>query len=85
MTTDEKLDQILARLAALEEQGRDLKQKMRVLGLEQRTGFAELKGSIADLRITNAERHDALKSRLDTLIDSLADFRREYAEHTHPE
>ena len=55
-----------------------------------RIALLEIKGSLAELRLNVTERFTAVNDRfadvntkLDTIIDVLTEFRREYTEHTH--
>jgi hypothetical protein len=57
--------------------------EMRALGAEMRTGFAETRLSFVELETKLGARIDAVGTLVETVIDSLADFRREYQEHTH--
>ncbi len=51
---------------------REMKSDTSVLRLEMRAGFAELRNDVQDVRRS-----------VGTVLDSLADFRREYNEHNH--
>jgi hypothetical protein len=51
----------------------DTQRELRLLHLEMRVGFAEVRNDVQDVRRS-----------VGTVIDSLADFRHEYATHTHP-
>lgn len=68
------LADVLTRLDGLGSEIKDLRAEIRILGLENRAGIAELKNDVqtvrADVRI---------------MFDFLADFRREYTEHDHPD
>jgi uncharacterized protein YjbK len=66
---------------------------------EMRLGFAETNARIAESNARTAETHARIaegsaktaqaildiNTRLSTIIDAIADLRREYSEHTHPE
>lgn len=71
-------DAILAAIKTLSDKIDDVRAEQRVQNLETRTGFAEVRGSIAELR-------NDVTTRLTTLFDELAAFRREYNEHGHPD
>lgn len=65
-----------------------LKTDMKITGLEDRVRFAELKLDVQTLRgDVQAVRADVqeLRSKVNLLFDFVADFRREYNEHTHPD
>jgi ribosomal protein L29 len=51
---------------------KDLRGEVQTIGLESRAGLAEVRLSVA-----------RVGTDVQTLIDSLADFRREYAAHPH--
>lgn len=67
-----------------------LSQRVDVLALEMRAGFAEMRAGFAETRMGFVEletklggRIAAVDAKVETVIDALADFRREYQEHTH--
>lgn len=43
----------------------------------------EVQASLAEFRLSTAERFDAVQRRLTTLFDEVAAFRAEYNAHTH--
>ena len=71
--------------------------RLDVLALEMRAGFAETRVAIAELRhemingfaAVNGRidgvngRIDGVDAKVETVIDALADFRQEYHQHTH--
>ncbi|MDP9383492.1 MAG: hypothetical protein M3Q29_25775 [Chloroflexota bacterium] len=57
---------------------RELRQEVQLLRAEQRAGQAEIRTAVAEFRL-------AVTGTLGTVIDSLADLRREYQGHTHPD
>ncbi|HVM26862.1 MAG TPA: hypothetical protein VM433_04225 [Mycobacteriales bacterium] len=66
--------------------------RLDVLTLEMRAGFAELRagsaelrGSIAEVRAELAEFRAQQGARHATVIDAIADLRNEYRGHTHGE
>jgi ABC-type transporter Mla subunit MlaD len=79
------LRQVLDAIRALDQQVRDLAAEQRVQALELRGNQAELKGSLAEFRWATNERLGQVTRRLDTLIDSVADLRRDHEHHWHPE
>jgi hypothetical protein len=61
-----------------------------IMDEETRIALLEIKGSLAELRLNVTERFTTVNDRfadvntkLDTIIDVLTEFRREYTEHTH--
>lgn len=55
--------------------------ELQVSSAETRAGLAEVRANVAELR-TSVDRVDR---KVELVIDALADFRREYGEHTHRE
>jgi|GEM_PF-939665 hypothetical protein len=65
-------------------------QNLLIMDEETRIALLEIKGSLAELRLNVTERFTTVDDRfadvntkLDTIIDVLTEFRREYTEHTH--
>ena len=61
-----------------------------IMDEETRIALLEIKGSLAELRLNVTERFTTVNDRfaevntkLDTIIDVLTEFRREYTDHTH--
>lgn len=71
------------KLSDLLDELRLLRLEQRAAAAEQRSTAAELRAGIAEARAAQIETATALRTRLDTVIDALADLRREYAQHTH--
>lgn len=67
-----RLDQMDARLERMSARLERSEVRAEVVALEHRAGLAELRNDVAELR-----------QRLNMMFDFLADFRREYGEHTH--
>lgn len=57
--------------------------RLDVLSLEMRAGFAELRAGLADVRADLSDFRTQQSDRHATLVDAISDLRNEYRGHTH--
>jgi len=57
--------------------------KVDTLALGSRASLAEVRASLAEQRLRDADFRTDVLARLDTIVGAIADLRSEYQNHTH--
>lgn len=84
-SVEDGLASVAGKVDNLQQDVTTLRQDMSNLQQEVKGGFLEMRVILGEMRLREVDFRGDVLRRLDTLFEALSEFRREYAEHSHPE